>query len=229
MKKFLSLLFALSLCFSFSLTSAGCGNLLKNENNSDSSNSVCSHIWSYPECETPQTCSLCGEISGEAYGHVTVNGACQRCGKTLNLWSISNTFNPLTGSFGNKYLTTQASGTFLTSANLLSKLTVSVRVDANSISFTLYEQGSFLVISTTDSTCDISIRDTEKNIHNLSGTMNANSVTINVDSTDIPTILTALKKPGTVRFYLAISSKPSNFYEFSLETNNFAELYSEIE
>ena len=80
-----------------------------------------------------------------------------------------------------------------------------------------------------DSTCDISIRDTEKNIYNLTGTMGANSVTINVAPTDIPTIIDALKIPGTVRFYLTISSKSSNFYEFSVETNNFAELYREIE
>lgn len=228
MKKIQSFLFALSICFSFSLVSTGCNNAVINDNTS-TSDSVCSHLWSYPECDKPQTCSLCGITSGEALRHTVNSGTCQRCGKTINLWSINNVFNPLTGSFGEKYITTQATGTFLSGTNFLSKLTVSLRIDSNSISFTLYEQGSFLVISNTDSTCDISIRDTEKNIYNLTGTMGANSVFLHIDEAHIPTIIDVLKKPGTIRFYLVISSKSSNFYEFSVETNNFAELYREIE
>ena len=227
MKKIISLLFTLCICFSFSLTTAGCGGNANKGNNS--SNSGCSHIWSYPECEKPQTCISCGMTSGAALGHTANSGTCQRCGKTLNLWSVGNAFNPLTGTFGEKYLTTQASGTFLNNANMLSKLVVSMRVTSHSISFTLYEQGSYLVMSKTYSTCDIIIRDSDKQIYNLSGTMVAGSVNIDVDSSYVNTILSALQTSTSVRFYLSISSKSSNFYEFTVETNNFAELYSEIE
>ena len=228
MKKLQSFLFALSICFSFSIVSTGCNNAVINDNTS-TSDSVCSNLWSYPECDKPQTCSLCGITSGEILGHTVNSGTCQRCGKTINLWSINNVFNPLTGSFGEKYITTQATGTFLSGTNLLSKLTASIRITAESIFFTLYEQGTYLVMCNTQSTCDISIRNSQNEIYHLLGTMNENSVHIAINDSDISTIIDALKIPGTIRFYLTISSKPSNFYEFSVETNNFAELYREIE
>ena len=37
------------------------------------------HTWVDADCDTPKTCSVCGETEGEALGHDFVNGKCTRC------------------------------------------------------------------------------------------------------------------------------------------------------
>ena len=39
------------------------------------------HDWLDADCETPETCSRCGETQGEALGHDYEDGACIRCGE----------------------------------------------------------------------------------------------------------------------------------------------------
>lgn len=38
-----------------------------------------SHLWKNATCTAPKTCTRCGEIKGEALGHTTYGGNCQRC------------------------------------------------------------------------------------------------------------------------------------------------------
>ena len=47
----------------------------------DDNNNVeqCSHIWEVATCTSPKTCSLCGETDGNALGHTTTTGVCDRC------------------------------------------------------------------------------------------------------------------------------------------------------
>lgn len=48
----------------------------------------CSHDWTNPECEIPETCTLCGETGGETLGHnmseatCTESATCTACGYT---------------------------------------------------------------------------------------------------------------------------------------------------
>lgn len=69
MKRFFALVLTVVLCLSL----AACGE--------------CKHEWQEADCENPKTCSLCGEIEGEALGHDWQGGDCQnpqvcaRCGK----------------------------------------------------------------------------------------------------------------------------------------------------
>ena len=39
------------------------------------------HTWVDATCTTPKTCSTCGATEGDALGHTTDNGVCERCGQ----------------------------------------------------------------------------------------------------------------------------------------------------
>ena len=41
------------------------------------------HNWSNADCFTAKTCSVCNTIEGEALGHTTENGVCERCGDEI--------------------------------------------------------------------------------------------------------------------------------------------------
>ena len=43
------------------------------------SDSGCVHQYKDADCTTPMTCTLCGEIRGEALGHDYIEGVCSRC------------------------------------------------------------------------------------------------------------------------------------------------------
>lgn len=70
MKKKITLIVLALACL---LVLAGCG---------------CDHEWEAADCDTPKTCSLCGETEGEALGHQWVDGdcvtpkTCSVCGET---------------------------------------------------------------------------------------------------------------------------------------------------
>lgn len=59
MKKYIILLAAAILCLGLL---AGCG---------------CEHQWQDAACETPKTCTACGEIEGEALGHTWADATCE--------------------------------------------------------------------------------------------------------------------------------------------------------
>ena len=42
-------------------------------------NEPCSHSWKTATCTLPKTCSKCGETEGNALGHTTTTGVCDRC------------------------------------------------------------------------------------------------------------------------------------------------------
>ena len=43
----------------------------------------CEHDWNDADCDTPETCSICGATQGEPLGHDYVNGDCTRCDAVL--------------------------------------------------------------------------------------------------------------------------------------------------
>lgn len=65
----------------------------------------CSHDWTNPECEIPETCTLCGETGGEALGHnmseatCTEPSTCSNCGLTegttiAHAYTVTRTVQP---------------------------------------------------------------------------------------------------------------------------------------
>jgi hypothetical protein len=42
------------------------------------------HVWNEATCTVPKTCSECGATEGEALGHDTEIGKCDRCGEWQN-------------------------------------------------------------------------------------------------------------------------------------------------
>ena len=49
------------------------------DNNNNNDGEQCSHNWQTATCTSPKTCSLCGETEGNALGHTTATGVCERC------------------------------------------------------------------------------------------------------------------------------------------------------
>ena len=49
------------------------------------------HSWVDATCTTPKTCSKCGATEGEALGHTTTSGKCERCGQMITL-GLGSTF-----------------------------------------------------------------------------------------------------------------------------------------
>lgn len=71
------------------------------------------HNWVEATCTEPKHCTKCGEIEGEALGHTTVSGKCDRCGQnvTLSLGS-SFDFDDLTITIGDSYTFTTVKNQF---------------------------------------------------------------------------------------------------------------------
>lgn len=65
MKRVFALMLVLAMCLTF----AACG---------------CKHEWYAPTCETPKTCSLCGETEGEPNGHSIVAVTCEEAEHCAN-------------------------------------------------------------------------------------------------------------------------------------------------
>ena len=42
---------------------------------------TCQHQWVDADCDSPKTCSVCGETEGDALGHKYENGICTGCGE----------------------------------------------------------------------------------------------------------------------------------------------------
>ena len=60
-------------------TNSNTGTDNTNQNGENDTQNQCNHVWTEASCDTPKTCSLCGVIDGNALGHTTTTGVCDRC------------------------------------------------------------------------------------------------------------------------------------------------------
>ncbi|MBE5764336.1 MAG: leucine-rich repeat domain-containing protein [Clostridiales bacterium] len=56
-----------------------CGETILDSSNDNNNDEQCSHSWNVATCIIPKTCSKCGETEGNALGHTTTTGVCDRC------------------------------------------------------------------------------------------------------------------------------------------------------
>ena len=56
-----------------------CGETILDTSDGNNNGEQCSHSWDAATCTSPKTCSLCGETEGNALGHTTTTGVCDRC------------------------------------------------------------------------------------------------------------------------------------------------------
>ena len=56
-----------------------CGETILNSSDDDNDGEQCSHSWKTATCTEAKTCSKCGETEGNALGHTTTTGVCDRC------------------------------------------------------------------------------------------------------------------------------------------------------
>lgn len=115
-------------------------------------------------------------------------------------------------------------GTFNNSVYSKKELRVDVLVDKYSISFKLYEYGSFLVRNNSSSYTDvykIIMLDSQNHKFALEGNMDANSNKIRINF--IPyqqVVLEALLQNGSVSFYIENMDYPATNYLFTIPSNN---------
>lgn len=202
----------------------------ENPANSSSDTYVCSHTWEKATCTEPKTCSKCGETSGTALGHTTTSGICSRCGKNFSSWEIGEFVDEFKQPTGEKYIsTTVYDGTFSNSATTNSALSACVQVTSDGIAIMLWEYGSQLVKGTFDTNdYSITVLDNNGTKHYLQGTMYKGGIRIYISEANENDLIALLKQPGSLNFYLKYSKYTTSTYLFSIETDGFSALYSQI-
>lgn len=122
------------------------------------------------------------------------------------------------------------SGTFSNSATTNSNLSVYVLIDAEKISFFLYEYDSNQVKNSysTDETYSITMKDADGNKTDIMGRIYAGGDRIVIDDKYTDTVLEALSaEKGNVSFYLVSDKYSTTSYLFSVECANFAQEYQD--
>lgn len=221
----------LALCLMLALLVAcdTSGTSTSTNNNQGQQNSKCTHLWESASCETPKTCSKCGETSGNALGHTTTTGKCTRCNENFGTWELGEFVDEFKQPTGEKYISTQVNGTFSNSATSNSNLIAILQVTSEDVAIMLWEYGSYSVkCSYKWDEYDITMKDGNGNKYYLDGTMYSGSARIYFDDSDKNTVIGALKRTGSVSFYIVLSERTTTNYLFTVECSNFKELYSEI-
>ena len=190
------------------------------------------HSWKKATCETPEICSRCNKVSEDAYfqvGHLISNGKCTVCGKIIGTWEIGDFVDEFDQPIGKKFISTQVTGTFSNSETSSSKLIAILQVTEEDVAIMLWEYGTFSVTcSNVWDKYDITMKDGDGKQYHLSGSIYFDSSRIYFDESDENTVINALKKPGLVSFYLALSDKTTTNYSFVVECSNFNVLYPQI-
>lgn len=124
-------------------------------------------------------------------------------------------------------------GTFSNSATQNSLLNVLVVVDADDLSFALYEYGGDNRVKNSSSRYDdaynITMRLADGTEYSMSGTMYCGGDRVYVDDAYYDTVIEAFSQPDTnVAFYIEKADRTVTNYLFTVETSNFAELYQEL-
>lgn len=183
-------------------------------------------------------CGVCGEtLSGkeriEPLGHTTDTGVCTRCGENFGKWIISNYVDEFNEPTDVEYVTNLRilEGVFSNSATTNSELGAYFLIDKQFLAICLYEYGDFPVKNSYgDENIEYSITmktpDNEK--ASIDGIMPPGADRIFITSPDDQTVLESLSSTGTVGFYIVETEYPTTTYSFSVETSNFAEMYSSL-
>ena len=247
MKKLLSILLCVLLCFSFVACSS--------DNNNSTNNTSCSHIYnnatctesqtcskcgatkgvalghsySTATCTEPQTCSKCGTTKGVALGHTTTTGTCTRCGVSFSKWEKRYYTDEFNNPTSNAFIAPidYLSGTFSNSATTNSRLSAYIRVNSDDCEIMLWEYGSSLVKAYSTTDYDITILLPNGTKKYFTGTMYKNGIAICID--DYNSIISLLKSTnGTLKIYIKEDSDygVNSTYLFELDTSGFKDLYN---
>ncbi|MBQ7913373.1 MAG: hypothetical protein IJ308_08105 [Clostridia bacterium] len=231
MRKIISLLTAIILLFAC----VACNNTISN-----TSHAICSYgSWETTKkatCTTAgektRTCTVCGKVETEtisALGHTTDSGTCTRCKESFGAWELGEFEDEFGQATGKKYIATMVNGTFSNSATTNSSLIAALQITSTEVAFMLWEYSKNLVkCSYSYDEYSITMLDTEKKKHYLNGTMYAGDSRIYLDSSDKSAVINALKKSGTISFYIVYSEYTTSTYLFSVETSNFKSVYYQL-
>lgn len=218
MKKSLSLFM-----FCVLITLAGCGGV---------STQKCNHEWIDATCTEPKICSLCEKTDGDELGHSTNQGTCDRCQEYTGkeTWLVIDLVDEFKQTTGYKAIITSVTGTFSNSATTNSELYAALRVDPDgTVLIMLNEYGSYPVTCSYDyDKYNVIMLDTNKSKRTLKGTIYEDSTLMQFSSSDEKTIISALKKPGEVSFYIEEADRKTTNYLFTIETSNFKDLYENM-
>ena len=161
------------------------------------------HTWLEATCTEAKTCEICGISEGEALGHTTQTGTCDRCGEKFSKWEPGEYVDEFKIPTGNKYIVTSSVGVFSNSATNNSELYASVQIDRNNIGIMLWEYGSYLVKGVFDyENYDIIILDTRGTRYTFTGTIYDGGTRVYFRDSDRSKIIDILKQEGTIKFYL---------------------------
>lgn len=117
-------------------------------------------------------------------------------------------------------------GKFSNSATTDSRLTVRLLIDAENFGFVLYEYGSHQVKNSysRSKTYAIKMRDANGGNYSLQGVIGSGGDRIVLRDNNRKTVLAALKKTGSVMFYIENNDYTTTTYLFTVETSNLGEL-----
>jgi len=123
-------------------------------------------------------------------------------------------------------------GKFSNSATTNSDLKVEIIADSfNDITITLYEYGRSKVKNSSSRNVDkysITIKTSDGEKHNLTGTMYCGGDRIFIDDNYRKVVLDALSGSGTVGFYIANANYTTTTYLFDIPTSNFSIEYERV-
>ena len=201
-----------------------------NTDYSTSSSQVCTHKWSLATCTEAKECTLCGETSGTALGHTTQTGVCSRCNQNFGKWTKKYYVDEFGLPTNTPYIsnTEYIVGTFSNSATTNSKLYAYFLIDANDVAIVLLEYGSQKVKSYSTDDYSIIMLDTNQKRHSIYGTMYKNGDRVYINDGYKNIVINALKKSGSVSFYLEHSKYTISTYLFTVETSNFSQMYNTL-
>ena len=117
-------------------------------------------------------------------------------------------------------------GTFSNSATENSKLNVIILVDAEKVSFVLYEYGHNMVKNSYSKSNGYTIvmKDVSGTRHEMSGYIPSQGDRLILNDSYEKKVVNALKQSGEVIFYIYDSDRTVNEYLFTVETDNFKNL-----
>ena len=217
-----------------------CNNTTSNTSSSNLPHTTCSYgSWKTIKkatCTTvgerTRTCTVCGNTETEiisSLGHTTDSGTCTRCNESVGAWELGEFKDEFGQTTGQKYIATTVDGTFSNSATTNSSLIAVLQITSTEVAIMLWEYSRNLVkCSYSYDEYSITMLDTENKKHYLNGTMYAGGSRIYLDDDDKSTVINALKKSGTVSFYLVYSEYTTSTYLFSVQTSNFKSIYTKL-
>ena len=197
---------------------------------SSSSTQICSHDWSVATCTAPKTCELCGETSGSALGHTTETGICSRCDKNFGKWMKKYYVDQFGLPTTEPYVTNTEYiiGKFSNSATTNSKLYAYFLIDADDIAIVLLEYGSQKVKAYSTKDYTIIMLDANNTKYTMYGTMYKNGDRVFISDNYKTQVINALRKSGSISFYLEESEYTLSTYLFTVETSNFSDIYQTL-